>query len=291
MINKNYSEEKRKHSSRLVPYSYYKCLIPDFFANVPMHWHGEFEMNYVLQGQAEFICGDERFISEQGDIIIIPPNMLHSISPCADVSQFYDTIVFSADMLGAKDNDRSSAECIRPLINGSAGINVRITRSHDYYGELATTAENIFSCAKGNSPQLDMLLKSELLRFFWLLENSGDIYPAQKNGNSRSELIRPAVEYINENFRENITVEQLAETVHLSKSYFMNRFKAAVGTGAAEYINQVRIKNACVSLTETDMTSAQTAFECGFRNLSNFNRQFKKFVGCTPNEYRRMNKK
>lgn len=291
MSNKSISEEKRRHSSRLVPYSYYKCCIPDFFTGVPMHWHGEFEINYILQGQAEFICGDDRFISEQGDIIVIPPNMLHSISPHDSSSQLYDTIVFSADMLGANDNDRCAAECVRPLVIGSAGVNVRITKSHSYYGELKTTAENIFSCAKGNTPQLDMLLKSELLRLFWLLENSGDIYRAEKNENSKSELIRPAVEYINVNFRENITVEQLAETVHLSKSYFMNRFKAAAGVGAAEYIDQVRIKNACAVLTNTDMTSAQTAFECGFRNLSNFNRQFKKIVGCTPSEYRRMNRK
>lgn len=291
MSNRKFSEEKRRHSSRLVPYSYYKCLITDFFTGVPMHWHSEIEINYILQGQAEFICGDERFISEQGDIILIPPNMLHSISPCGSSSQLYDTIVFSADMLGANDNDRCAAECIRPLVNGSAGVNVRITGSHSYYSELQTTAENIFSCAKGNTPHLDMLLKSELLRFFWLLENNGDIYPAEKNENSKSELIRPAVEYINENFRENITVEQLAETVHLSKSYFMSRFKAAAGVGAAEYINQVRINNACAVLADTDMTSAQTAFECGFRNLSNFNRQFRKIVGCTPNEYRRMNRK
>ncbi|MGN1416999.1 MAG: hypothetical protein ACI4XF_09155, partial [Oscillospiraceae bacterium] len=63
MNSKSLSEEKRQHSSRLVPYSYYKCLIPDFFAGVPMHWHGEFEINYISEGSAEFICGDEHFLS------------------------------------------------------------------------------------------------------------------------------------------------------------------------------------------------------------------------------------
>lgn len=91
---------------------------------------------------------------------------------------------------------------------------------------------------------------------------------------------------MNENFSENITVDMLAETVHLSKSYFMRRFREAAGVGAIEYLSQLRIKKACEILSETDKTAAETAFECGFRNLSNFNRQFKSIVGCTPKEYR-----
>lgn len=284
------SEEKKRHSSRLVPFSYYKCLIPDFFASVPLHWHAEFEISLIVSGCAEFICGDDRFVSREGDIIIIPPNKLHAIYPHGDSKQLYDTIVFSPEMLGASDNDRCAAECIRPLSNGGFEINTRITKQHIYYCELKTAAENIFSCAKGNTPQLDMLMKSELLRFFWLLEESGDILRTAENAVSRSEMIRPAIEYMNENFAEAVTVDILAEAAHLSKSYFMNRFKEAAGVGAIEYLSQLRIKKACEILSKTDKTAAETAFECGFRNLSNFNRQFRKIVGCTPKEYRKINR-
>lgn len=280
------SEEKRQHSSRLVPFSCYKCLIPDYFASVPLHWHSEFEINFIISGCAEFICGDKKFISSDGDIIIIPPNMLHAIYPCESFKQRYDTVVFSPEMLGVSGNDRCAAECLKPLSDG-AEINTQITPQHIYYGELKTTVQNIFSCATGNSPHLDMLMKSELLRFFWLLYESGDISCAAENSVSRSEVIRPAIEYMNRNFPENITVEQLAKITHLSKSYFMCRFREAAGVGAIEYLSQLRIKKACEILSKTDKTSAETAFECGFRNLSNFNRQFRKFVGCTPKEYRK----
>lgn len=288
-MDRNTSEEKRRHSSQLVPFSYYKCLIPAYFSSVPLHWHSEFEINYILKGCGEFICGDDKFISGEGDIIIFPPNMLHAIYPYGDNEQLYDTLVFSPEILGASVNDRCAAECIRPMVNGSLAVNVRITKEHQYYDELKTTIENIFSCAKGNTAQLDMLLKSELLRLFWLLENGGDICFTERNECSRSEMLRPALEYIGENFRDNITIEQLAETVHLSKSYFMSLFRQAAGVGAIEYLTQVRIKNACVLLKDTYKTVAETAFECGFRNLSNFNRQFRKIVGCTPNEYRKIN--
>lgn len=284
------SEEKRRHSSQLVPFSYYKCLIPDYFTSVPLHWHSEFEINFIISGCAEFICGDNKFITGEGDIIIVPPNMLHAIYPYENRRQLYDTIVFNAEMLGTSENDRSAAECIKPLANGSSEINALITKEHIYYGELKTTVENVFSCAKGNTPRLDMLMKSELLRFFWLLWESGDISRTAENTVSRSEAIRPAIEYMNENFSENITVEQLAATVNLSKSYFMCRFKEAAGVGAIEYLSQIRIKKACEILSETNKTVSETACECGFGNLSNFNRQFRNIVGCTPKEYRKINR-
>lgn len=274
----------------LVPYSYYKCLIPDYFSSVPLHWHSEFEINYILSGRAEMICSDKKFVSKAGDIIIIPPNTLHAIYPYKNDRQLYDTVVFSPDMLGASADDRCSAECIRPLINGSDEITPQISKDHQYYGELSVIVENIFSCAKGNSPQLDLLLKSELMRLFWLLGNSGDIYRKTEQ-NGRADIIRPALEYISENFRENITVDMLAEQAHLSRSYFMSLFRQTAGVSAIEYVTQLRIKYACRLLTETDKTAAETAFECGFRNISNFNRQFRKAVGCTPNEYRKMNRK
>lgn len=280
-------EEKRQHSSQLIPFSYYKCLIPDYFASVPIHWHNEFEINFVISGCAEFICGDNRFISSEGDIIIIPPNMLHAIYPHENHRQLYDTIVFSAEMLGISENNRCTAECIKPLVNGTSKINTHITEKYIYYGELKSTMENIFSCVKGNTPQLDMLMKSELLRLFWLLEESGDISKFDEISISKSEAIRPAIKYINENYTENITIEKLAGIAHMSKSYFMSRFKETAGVSAIEYLSQLRIKKACEILAKTNKTTAETAFECGFKNLSNFNRQFKNIVGCTPKEYRK----
>ena len=100
-------------------------------------------------------------------------------------------------------------------------------------------------------------------------------------------MIRPAIEYINDNFSEAVTVEKLAEITHISKSYFMRLFKETAGVGAIEYLSQLRIKKVCEILLKTDKTAAEAAFECGFRNISNFNRQFRKFAGCTPKEYRK----
>lgn len=283
-------EEKKKHSSQLVPFSYYECLIPDYFTSVPLHWHSEFEINYILSGCAEFICGDQRFLSAEGDIIIIPPNRLHAIYPHENDRQLYDTIVFNAEILGISENSRCVAECIRPLTDGTAEIRIHITKQHACYSGLKAAAETVFACAKGDTPLLDLLMKSELLRLFWLLEDSGDISRVAERSVDRDEMIRSTIEYMRQNYMENITVGQLAEMAHISKSYFMRRFKETAGVGAIEYLSQIRIQKVCAFLVKTDKTAAEAAFACGFRNLSNFNRQFLNIVGCTPKEYRKINR-
>jgi len=66
---------------------------------VPLHWHKEFELNYIREGQGEFICGDDRFAFAAGDIIILQPDILHAVQTSGASPILYDTLVFSADML------------------------------------------------------------------------------------------------------------------------------------------------------------------------------------------------
>lgn len=280
------SKENRIHSSAEKPFSFYECMIPDFFPYVPMHWHDEFEINYIIDGCAEFICGDEKFISEKGDIIITQPNVMHSIYPYNNFRQIYNTLVFNASVFGESETDRCIKKCILPLIDGSMHLKVHINSKHCYYSEIRMIAENIFSCAKGNLPHLDMLMRSELLRLFWLLETDAE----EGFANAEiSETMRPALLYIKEHFKEPISIQQLADCVHLSQSYFMSQFRQCVGFSASEYISQYRINYACKEIVDTTENIAEIAFDSGFHNLSNFNRHFIRIVGCTPRAYRKKN--
>lgn len=289
MIPNKATEEKRKHSTTLIPYSHYECRIPEAFMNVPMHWHSEFELNYIYSGKGEFICGNQKFEAQEGDILIMPPNMLHSAYPCKDSSLLYYALVFSPALLGAASGDRSAVECIRPIVNGNAQITVHIRPDDRDYAPMKILTDQIFACIHANTAHMDLLLKSELLKLFWLLEKSGYISLQKDSGAGYEELIRPALEYMAENFQENITVEQLCDLVHVSKSYFMRCFKETVGVGAIEHLAQLRINAACEALSTTHHKISDISYQCGYNNLSNFNRQFIKRVGCSPIAYRKRN--
>lgn len=279
-------EEKRIHSTLLIPYSYYDCRIPEKFANVLMHWHTEFELNYVTDGLGEFYCGDKKFLAKKGDILFLPPNMLHAAFPFDSSHLAYDTLVFSPSLLGVGNNDRATSECIQPFIRGTLEMEVHIDETLENYSEFVPVVEHIFQYAKSNTAQTDLLLKSSLLYFFWLYENNKGIDFSINPKFSLSEMLRPTLHYISSHYRQPLSIDLLAKEVHLSNSYFMGCFKKAVGVSALEYITQLRIRAICEELLQSEEEISTLAYQNGFSNLSNFNRQFKKIVGCTPKQYR-----
>lgn len=281
------TEEKRRHSTAYIPYSCYECRIPCDFANVPLHWHSELEINYILQGEGEFICGNDRFHGKEGDILIILPNMLHAAYPEPEGNLIYQAFVFHPGMLGAGMNDRCAKESVRPLLNGDIGIRRIISGEVERYTLFRACTEQILACAAGDVPHGDLLLKSELMKLFWLLETDGESTPGRKAKADYGEIIRPALEYMIKNFEKNISVEELAEAVHLSKSYFMSCFKRSAGVSAVEYLIQLRVGAACEAISSTEKRISDIAFDCGYSNLSNFNRQFKRVTGYSPKEYRK----
>jgi AraC-like DNA-binding protein/mannose-6-phosphate isomerase-like protein (cupin superfamily) len=286
VMNDLKAKENRIHSSAQKPYSFYSCILPDQSGYVPMHWHEEFELNYILEGSADFICGEERFIARQGDIIVIQPDKTHSIYPHDGSHTVYDTLVFHSDLFGSSQSDRYIQNCIVPLIDGRMRLQIHLTPGCNCYDELKTTVESIFYCAKGNTPQLDMLLRSDVIRLFWFLEQDArEAEPVTKE----NELLRNVLIYIQDHFNETITIRQLSDLVHLSESYFMAQFKKSVGFSPIEYILHYRINYACKQLVDTSLTISEIAYESGFRNLSNFNRQFIRMIGCTPLKYRKKN--
>lgn len=280
------SEEKRRHSSMLVPYSYYRNVIPDYYSSAAPHWHNEFEICSILSGSCLFTRKGKSFTAQKGDIVIVQPNIVHSVSVPENGQMVHDVLVFHPRILTNGCEDRLYNEIIQPIISGESVVRAPVNSGNPYYDEIKISMDNVFSCAGENTSNRDLLLKSELMRMFWLLIESGDICCAEKKDIKLSESIHPAIAYIDKHYAENITVDMLAESVHLSKSYFMCRFKSAVGMSPIDYVNQVRIKAVCSLLVSAPDKITDIAFACGFRNISNFNRQFEKIAGCKPIEYR-----
>lgn len=287
MIASLNNKEQRQHSSSLVPYSIYECHIPDSFPNVPMHWHNEFEIDYVLQGEGDFICEDEHFSVSHGDVIMISPNVLHAAYPSSNLNLHYIAFVFHANMLGLESNDRSSTHCILPLITGQLRVNMKYDQGQPDYSAIRSLTETIISCANKNNHYDDLLLKSALFQLFWHFEKNDNLSSHQNDDVSYSSLIRPALEHITYCYMDSITIDELAAKCAISSSHFMSSFKKAVGCSAIEFLTHLRIKAACTALTQTTDDISTISFSCGFSNLSNFNRQFKKITGSSPREYRK----
>lgn len=277
-------KEKRQHSSSLIPYSYYRTVLPDLAPVVSLHWHQEWELNYISNGEGIVRLGDSEAKIRCGDIVLICPEVLHAIE--TDQTLCCEAVVFRTGMFGGTE-DRSYAEILFPLCNGASKF-LPIQSNCCYYDKIKKCVETILFCAKENRADSDLLMKAELLRLLFYVCQTDCMVP--ETDILQSEEIRKTIDFMEINYMEPVTIEELARQANLSKSYFMRRFREFAGMGAVEYLNKLRIQKACMFIGNGKSIS-EAALSSGFRNLSNFNRHFKLIVGCTPMEYKKSLKK
>lgn len=268
------------------PFIYYWNEFPGRHPYVEPHYHAEFEINYMASGQMLFHIDNWEYLGKEGDIFIIPPDKIHSIYPLEqeDASATYHTILFTSELLSGSISERCYANIMLPLLRNEKKITMPITKMHPYYGEIRTSMENIIVALKENTPMHDLILKSELLRVFYLLLQYND--GAQSESQAIPAEIYNILKYIAKNYSEKLAVQDLAQMSYLSNSRFITVFKRAVGMPPSRYIAEIRLKNACRMLVDTEATVISIANICGFNNISNFNVQFKNMFGMSPLEYR-----
>ena len=278
-------KEHVQHTTLSSPLQYYPSALPDLAPFFPPHWHNEFELNYITSGTCSFYHNGMQYFPKQGDIFIFQPNQTHGMSVVGNNKIYYDTLLFSARIFGSMD-EHGNRTIISPLVSGEASIHVPINRDCAGYDVIRSVVESIFTAAKTKDANEEILAKSELLRLFYYLNLYGHIEYSHSNSSADEMRIHPVLEYIDLHYNEALTVESLAQLIPLSKSYFMTCFKRITGTSILTYINQVRISNACRMLLNSKNQVLHVALACGFDNLSNFNRQFKRHTGYSPTKYR-----
>jgi AraC-like DNA-binding protein len=108
------------------------------------------------------------------------------------------------------------------------------------------------------------------------------------NNVNSSDRLNKVIDYILQNFDQDLSLSKVASTANMGLTTFCNFFKDNYRLTFVEYLNTVRIGHACKLLTEKDQNVVEIAYECGYNSLANFNRQFKKYKQMTPTEYRRV---
>jgi AraC-like DNA-binding protein len=103
-----------------------------------------------------------------------------------------------------------------------------------------------------------------------------------------NKRVKSIHEYLMKNYREEITLKQIADQVHMAPASVSRFFKSATGMSVFEYLNKIKIELARQLLLNTEMSVVDISYDCGFNNLSHFNKQFKKFNQATPRQFRKL---
>ena len=282
-------EENARHGDIFLPVNKYSCHIHESYGEVGLHWHREMEVTLVKQGISKYLVHPHNFHAEKGDILIVPPFALHAAEEIPEKIMLSESLVFHLDFLGAKEPDDSAAKYLRPIVEGEHILTPVIHSDDNGYEEIRKTFLKAMECFETKAAFYELHLKELLLHFIYLLYKYGYIRTGElgENRGKKKEIINSLLSYISENYREKISVSELAHISGFSESHFMSFFKENVGMTCIQYINHCRIQKAAYKLEVSDMPVTDIAFECGFNNVSYFNLQFKQEFGVTPLQFRK----
>ena len=126
-----------------------------------------------------------------------------------------------------------------------------------------------------------------LLQFFATLEQHHLFSQTEKPDDHRVETIKTAITYIREHYQERIYIRDIASFIGLNEQYFCRFFKKAIGLSPVEFLNEYRIRQAMRLLKESAVSVTDVCLECGYNNMGNFLREFRRYTGTTPLQYRK----
>ncbi len=283
--------EQKRHSTMLIPYSFLYGVMPDYYPSIGVHCHPEFEMFVFNEGRCHFQIGDRFFTAQAGDVVLVQPDVLHGAEPIDGERVAYDIVLFHPQLMTGGIEDRAYQEIWLPLITGDLIADAPINIEHPYYTQIFRAAEHAVTCVRNPNIQNELLLRSSLMELFFLLLDSRSIHSKSELLPQNDSVLLPVTDYIKANYAELLTVEQLADIVHLSKSYFMGLFRKTYGMSAIAYVHRIRMEAVCELLKNSDDSITDIAIGCGYPSIANFNRHFMKEVGMTPSEYRKRSEK
>lgn len=262
----------------------------DPFFDTNWHFHSEYQLFMVLEGRGTRFIGDNITRFQEGDMVFTGPNMPH-LWRNDDI--YYDkssylrvqgiVIYFPENLLGECILQKEEMLTIRTLFD-------RAKRGIEVVGNTNKTVAQMMKdllSLKG----IDSII--QLLSILNILSESTELNYLSSIGytNTSKEVdkhrMNEVYNYIMQNFRQNIMLEEVSNIANMSPTAFSRYFKARTNKSFSAFISELRIGLACKLLLEDENTVAQICYECGFNTLSNFNKQFKELMHKTPFEYRK----
>ena len=233
---------------------------------VKLHWHDEIQISIVTKGSIEFIVGEKSYILKSGQGIFINTQRIHMAKSVGDKDCIYHSVIFNPKLLKTFPGSIIEQKYIDPVI----------------------TADNLNSIDLSKSRGYELEIYINLMRFWLLLVlNENDIFSQKTEPKPiNEERVKDVLSFIHKNYSNKITLQDIADSVFVSKGECCRFFKKSLKMSPYDYLINYRINESMKLLKNTSFSILDIAENVGFNNVSHYIQIFKKKTGQTPHEYR-----
>lgn len=260
------------------------------FFPCPWHYHPEYELVLIRKSFGRRMVGDHIGYFDEGDLVFMGPMLPHVWINDPQFSK--GEMNYPADGVVIQFVEKFLGEQFMHAPEMDAFQNF-LRLSNRGMVILGKTKGMIAGMMEAMLEMNGLQRLSSLLAIFDILANTHEYEflasPVFVNNGTfkSSDHFRKINEYIMRNFQEDISLPEIAGVANMAVTTFCNFFKDHYRVTFVEYLNTIKIGHACKLLSERDLNIVQVAYESGFNNLANFNKQFKKFKNMTPSQYKK----
>ncbi len=239
----------------------------------PYHWHYANEFLFILDGEAKITIGEETDLYKEGDLLLINPFIPHMISAPESVV-----------MLALQVNSKYFGNGTRFEVNS-------VKHPNEDYSNIVSILANLIKFHSEAGPNHELLMQSIMLKLKYEMLTK---YKVASPGNEEEQRFEKhfakfqnILRYIQENFRYDISLTEVAEKFFYSPSYLSRSFEKMMGVSFKKYVNNLRLTEAVADLLTSDKTIDAIALESGFPNTRSFVSLHKEVYGNLPSERRK----
>lgn len=233
--------------------------------------HDLFEIYFMSDGECDYYIGGRIYEVKSGDVILIPPGVLHKNSyRCRKHTRI--AIHFSNQYI---------PPAVLPFIRSGTVL----YRSGETASEICELTEALYDeFINGDNFSCEAIRSYMSLLFIMIVRNRKN-YEGVKTLN---ENVEAAKKYINDNYQSEITLKGISKIIGVSAEHLSRLFRAETGFGFCEYVNIVRLDKARALLLGKNKSVAEVAYECGFNDSNYFSVKFKSLYGVSPKDYKKL---
>tara|TARA_R110002033_G_scaffold126378_2_gene168168 strand:- start:6576 stop:7454 length:879 start_codon:yes stop_codon:yes gene_type:complete len=247
------------------------------------HFHPEIELVYVNKGQGKRHIGNHLSYFNNSQLLLIGPNLPHNgFTDRLTINGSETLVQFKPEFLGNHFFDIPEMEKINNLFERSKkgilfgiktkqklGAKIEKLNEKEGFKKILILLEVLHGLAKAED--------------YTLLNVDGFAFETEPQDSAKIDIV---FKHVNQNFKEHISLDEIAEKVSMTVPAFCRYFKKVTGKTFTKLVNEYRVVHATKLLSESQMSIADVSFECGFNNFSHFNKLFKQFTGKSASKYR-----
>lgn len=280
--------ETKTHGKLSFPYIVYRGNIPEYMRTYPLHWHDEMEIIYVVKGQGLVTVQASKYALQTGDMIVLLPQIVHSIEQLDNAEMEYFNILFQFSLLDSGVNDYCYQKYFKPFYEHTKTVPPYLPAGDPLNRLLVPYICDLIQNRKQSYNGYELMVKSALFAIMHYLDlNSTQTSGVERSLQTTYEKLKQLLSYIRANYAKPISITQAAAICGFSESHFMKLFKDLTGNTFTQYLKNFRLEAAAAQLAEGSQKVIEVSENVGFHNHSYFTRSFAARYGLSPLEYKK----